>query len=269
MTQPINRLKKPSDYRFLSSGNSVPSSVAAMSIASVAISSLSLLLLIANYGATHRVAQKEVPTLVQLADGSTITVAPLGKNDRTPEVIKKFVSDTFVLLFNWDGVLPSSLSESNSDQATPALDSGVVIKGGNKSNQSGRVTTGAWHAAFSITDEGNFRQEFLRELAQLTPEGVFKNGQVRVALIPRHVSEPQKIGEGRWQVDLVATLVTFERGDNSGKGVPFNKTVFLRAVDTPQMPPPEATELARTIYRMRSSGLEITGIVDLERKDLK
>ena len=86
-------------------------------------------------------------------------------------------------------------------------------------------------------------------------------GQTQVSLVPRHLSEPRKISDGKWEVDLIATLVTFNKDKNEGKGITFNKTITVEAIDTPQSPP-GTTELAKKIYSARKSGLEIIEIID-------
>ena len=85
-----------------------------------------------------------------------------------------------------------------------------------------------------------------------------------MSLVPRYISEPRKIDDGKWEIDIVATLVTFKRSNNAGKGISFNKTVTLEAVSTPQTPPNDTPALAQKIYMVRKSGLEITQIIDLD-----
>ena len=141
-------------------------------------------------------------------------------------------------------------------------DTGIEIE--NKEGKTiSRVTTKAFEAAFALSEKQDFRAEFLRKLAQITPPGVFGN-ETQVSLVPRYVSEPRKIDDGKWEIDIVATLVTFKRSNNAGKGISFNKTVTLEAVSTPQTPPANTPLLAQKIYKIRKSGLEITQIIDLD-----
>ena len=123
--------------RLLSYGQSVSTPIAVVAVSGLTISVVSLLLQILNYGATSRLAHKDPPSLVQLADGNVITVAPLGPRDRTPETIKKFTSDVLVTMFNWDGVLNSSTT------TTPVPDPGIPIK---LERKPGKVTTSAWES---------------------------------------------------------------------------------------------------------------------------
>ena len=243
--------------RLLTSGQSVSTPIAIVAVSSLGISALSFLLQIINYGATSSLVRKEPPSLVQLSGGDTISVKAVDGRDRSPEVIKKFVSDTLVKIFNWDGLIKSINIDG---ETTTIKDSGVNIK---LEKGTGKVTTSSWDAAFALSENQNFRASFLKKLAELTPGGVF-NGSVQVALVPRHVSQPRKIADGKWEVDVVATLVTFRRDDNAGKGIAFNKTITVGAVSTPQVPLPNSTNLANKIYAARRSGLEIIEIVDLD-----
>ncbi|MBO3458433.1 hypothetical protein G7B40_025260 [Aetokthonos hydrillicola Thurmond2011] len=242
--------------RILSSGQSVSNPIAIVAVSSLVISILSLFIQIANYGATSSLSRKEAPSLVQLVDGSTVNVKALDPKERSAEVIKKFVSDSMVKMFNWDGLM---LSNSRDGEVVTKADKGVEIK---LKKGIGRVTTKAWEAAFALTEKEDFRASFLKKLAELTPPGAF-SGNIQTSLVPRYVSEPRKIREGKWQVDIVATLVTFSKEDNAGSGIGFNKTVTVQAISTPQFPP-ETTEIAKKIYQTRKSGLEITEITDLD-----
>ncbi|MBC8123910.1 MAG: hypothetical protein H7Y22_18990, partial [Gemmatimonadaceae bacterium] len=90
-------------------------------------------------------------------------------------------------------------------------------------------------------------------------------GRAQTVLLISHISDPQKLGDGRWKVDVVANLGIYRQGD--AKTISFNKTVFLRAVDSPAVPA-GATALERQVYAIRQAGLEIYAIRDLERSTL-
>ncbi len=88
-------------------------------------------------------------------------------------------------------------------------------------------------------------------------------------LLVTHLSEPQQLGPGQWKVKMVANLLTFEQGDNTGKAIPFNKDVYVRSIDTPLLPLPEGvSSLHQTAYQIRQAGLEIYAIRDLQREEL-
>ncbi|MCG6138321.1 MAG: hypothetical protein MET45_27480 [Nostoc sp. LLA-1] len=241
--------------KLLSYGDSVSSKFGIITLTAFGFAVLSLLIQLVNYGAIKRLGNQEIPTLIQLSSGETIDAKAVAPTERSNEVIKKFVSDTFIRLFSWDGLV-QTFNERGEPITKP--DDGISIKDGRN-----KVSTKAYDAAFAITEKEDFRGAFLRKLAEMTPDSVF-NGSSQVSLIPRFISEPRKLRDGRWEVDLIATLVTFSRNNNAGEGIPFNKTITVEAVTTPQNLPNGTTELASKIYQARKSGLEITQIVDLD-----
>lgn len=193
-------------------------------------------------------------TIVQLNDGSAVTarfVEPLVRDDKT---IKRFVSNTTIQIFSWNGITDST---ENGESVTKP-DKGVEIE--TTTNNRKPIPTKAWETAFALSEEHNFRSTFLKNLAELVPPSVF-SGQTQVSLIPRYISSPKKIEEGVWEVVYVGTLVSFSRQTNQGQGIPFNKVITVRAVDTFPLPR-KPSELDKTIYLARQAGLEITGIVD-------
>jgi hypothetical protein len=246
--------KNKENLQLLRDGKSVPSSVGIVALIAFGIAVITLLFEFLNFISISRFSRQLV--LVELSSGKTISAQSVDPNERSNAVIKQFVSDTFVKMFNWNGVVQNYDKEG---QITTTPDPGVIIKIDNKPE---KVTTGAYNASFALSDRQDFRASFLRLLASMTPKEIF-DAQMQAALVPRFVSEPRKISSGRWEVDVVATLLTFSKGDNAGHGIPVNKTVTVEAIDTPQ-PESAMTDLAKEIYTVRSSGLEITKIVDLD-----
>lgn len=208
-----------------------------------------------TFGKIDKIANFKTPNLVELADGTTARVIPLPHNERSSQVISTFVGRTITALMSWNALTQTSPNNDSSNLDSilkPQLDEGVQI--GDK-----KVTTATWQAGFALPED--FRVAFLTELANLTPQEVFM-GKTQSLLIIQHLSEPQKAGEGKWKLDLVANLVIFESGKQAGKAIAFNKTVFVRSIDTP-LPTKNATELQMTAYKARRDGLEIYRIQDL------
>ncbi len=211
-----------------------------------------------------RLSRKPPPSLVQLVDGRAVRVAASGSLDRTPETIKHFVGQTMALMFNWSGTLPPASKPGQKN--VPQSDPGVTIQTKEIGSKGEKVTTPSFEASFAISE--NFRPEFLQKLATLTPRSIF-SGSTQVMLLVTHLSEPQQLGPGQWKVKMVANLLTFEQGDNTGKAIPFNKDVYVRSIDTPLLPLPEGvSSLHQTAYQIRQAGLEIYAIRDLQREDL-
>jgi hypothetical protein len=220
---------------------------------------ITFFLLVLIYGSYSQLNKKAPPTLVQLETGSAIKVAPLGNRDRTPQVISRFVSDTMTLMMNWSGNLPPTTVE---ESAKPKTDTGINI--GERRLRGNKVTSGAWQASHALSED--FRKEFLKMLASMTPPGVFK-GKTQVILVPLSIQSPIKIEEGKWKVKMIANLTIFDRGNNLGEVIPFNKEIFVRAVEAPESPA-NVSGLAAVIYQVRASGLEIYAIRDLPQENL-
>ncbi|MBD1922594.1 hypothetical protein H6F77_16110 [Microcoleus sp. FACHB-831] len=220
---------------------------------------LTFFVLILLYGAYSSLSKKSPPTLVQLDTGEAITVAPLGNKERTPQVVKKFTIDTMTLMLNWSGTKPPSTVE---EATKPVLDPGVDV--GSAVPGRAKVTTAAWQAGFALSED--FRKEFLAKLAEITPSGVFKSA-TQVALVPLEIQEPQKIAEGKWKIKIVANLIVLDKGNNLGQVIPFNKEIFIQAVESPVFPGDKGG-VAAIIYQVRTSGLEIYAIRDLQQENL-
>jgi len=226
--------------------------IPAFVVASVGIQIILLLITCVQLGKMNIIASTKTPTLVELVDGTSARVKPTAYNERTPQSISVFVGRTMTGLLSWNTVLktlPDGEDPANKQQVDPGVQLGER-----------KVTTATWQAGFGLSED--FRQPFLKEISNLTPQDVF-NGKTQSLLIVRHLSEPQQLRAGRWKQDLVANLVLFENGNQVGKGIAFDKTIFIRAVDTP-LPPLNATETQLAAYRARKDGFEIFKIQDLE-----
>ena len=218
-----------------------------------------LVVLVLQAGSIHRLSYQAAPTLVQLQDGQAIRVSSMAEKERTPETIRRFVNDTLLLMFNWSGNLPVSTVE---DARDPKTDPGLPIQ---VERGKRTVATASWQASFALSED--FRREFLTRVAELTPPGVF-SGKTQVVMVINHVSEPESVGEGRWQVDVVAYLYVFDDANVLGQTIPFNREVFVEAIAAPALPEGD-TPLEKSIYHIRQAGLQIYAIRELDREDLK
>lgn len=220
---------------------------------------ITFFVLLLLYGSYSQLNKKAPPSLVQLETGKSIKVAPIGSLERTPQVILRFVSDTMTVMMNWSGTLPPTTVE---EAAKAKPDPGINIA--NKGLRGNKVTSAAWQASYALSED--FRKEFLKVLASITPSGVFQ-GKTQVVLVPLSIQSPIKISEGKWKVKMVANLTVFAQNSNLGEIIPFNKEIFIRAVVPPQSPN-QVDGLAAVIYQVRSSGLEIYAIRDLAQENL-
>ncbi|MCC5625059.1 hypothetical protein [Nostoc sp. CHAB 5715] len=193
---------KAEPLQLLKFNKSVPTRIGIISLSGFSMALLSLLLQLLNYGAVSSLGKKQL-ALVQLSSGESVIAQAVEPNERSNEVIKKFINDTFIKMFNWDG-----LNKTFNEKGEPITKQDTGIDVGRTDHSNGRVTTSSYEAAFAISDNLDFRAAFLRKLAAMTPPGIF-NGNTQVSLIPRFISEPRKIKDGQWSVDFIATLVTF------------------------------------------------------------
>ncbi len=202
-----------------------------------------------------KLSGKPSPTLVQLGTGESIAVAPLGSKDRTSDVIKKFTIDSLSLLMTWTGTVEQG--------GQTVKDKGVEIQSPTSTRRA-KITTPAYQGGFTLSED--FRKEFLLTIGNLTPSSVFA-GTTQVAFVPLNVSQPVKIEEGKWRIDVVANLNVVSQNDLLGTTIPFNKEVFVRAVEAPQYKA-NADGIVAVVQRVRSSGLEIYAMRDLENKQV-
>lgn len=216
---------------------------------------VTLIVLFLLYGAFSRLSKKPAPTLVELNNGKSVNVVPIGSQERTPKTILDFVKTTFTLMMNWSGTIP--ISDDNTAIKKPKPDPGVNIKAG------GKVTVAAWEASYALSSD--FRKQFLQLLAQMTPAGVFEQN-TQVVFVPLSIEQPIEISPGKWKVKMIANLNIFDTRSNMGEVIPFNKEIFIRAVEPLESSPSGGLELI--IKNIRASGLEIYAIRDFKKENL-
>ena len=224
-------------------------------LAVTALTSLGGLLLQFYVGTLATIALNRKPfRLVELQDGSTVEAKITEHWERQPETIETFTRETVGLLFAWTG---QTLDETG--QLVP--DAGVEISQDGKRR---RLTTPAWQASFALAPE--IQGAMQMKIAELTPPTVFEGSQDQVFLQIDHLSPPQPVpGEpGRWSQTLVGKLVHLQQGRVARLPVPFNKQIYLRAVDVPRASPVELSPLQAAIYEVRRAGLEIYKMQDFK-----
>ncbi|MBV6625749.1 MAG: hypothetical protein KI793_22945 [Rivularia sp. (in: Bacteria)] len=226
-------------------------------VATFGLHLLTLLLLIIQGLTIRQLSVQKPPTFVQLVDGKPVN----NRNElqRKPAAIENFVSKTMKSMFDWSGKLPVE----NIDRANnPEKDLGISIKtprGGSK-----KVTTSSWISSFAFSED--FRKGFLSTVAELTPPEVFSDNSKQAIVAELNIARiypPQQIEPGKWRVGIVANLVQ-KRGEDNKIVTPFNKDIFVQAVDAFNYPVTvNLTDLQKAIYKTRSDKLEIYEIREL------
>lgn len=205
-------------------------------IATFGLHVLTILLLMFHDSLLKRLSGNLPQSLVQLVDGRTITVDSQENLERNPETIRRFVGETMTMMFTW--------SEKQPPQAV-------------------------WQATSELLT-GNIRRKVETEIAQGIPKNVLVNavGNAESLLLIRSISQPEKIADGQWQVEIAANRLIFASYNNRiGEAIPFNKKIFIRALDTQAITIPNAQNpLDSAIYRLNEARLEISNICDIKDK---
>ena len=196
-----------------------------------------LLLLLFNGSMLQQLGRQLTPqSLVQLVDGRTITVNPEPNLERQPEAIRRFAGETMSLMLTW------------SDQQLP---------------------TQVWEITSQLVAE-KFKQKLKSEITNLNPDSQFENvnrGSENVLVIQK-ISQPTKIGDGQWKVEMFANQLVFSGYDRLGKSTSFNKQILVRAIDEPATSLPNAAlPLQFAAYRLGEARLEIYNVCDIKDKN--
>jgi len=167
---------KSQPARLLSYGQSTSTPIAMAIAVTAGGTILSTLLQIINIGMSastnHHVKGM---TIVQLQDGSISPGKFAAPNEREAETIKRFISDSMIKMFGWNGIIEAT---ENGENVTKP-DRGIDIQ--TTKNSRKKIPTRAWEAAFALSENQDFRANFLKKLAEIVPSGVF-NGEVQVSL---------------------------------------------------------------------------------------
>lgn len=223
---------------------------------------LQVLLLLISLGSAislWSIAHKPAPAMVQMLDGHSVGMEPVDTNQRTPSTIRQFTKDSLGLMFTWNTKLQANKDDANSSVADTVKDPGVSVG-------TGRITTSSWQSSFALRED--FRNSFLEQVSKLTPSDIF-NGNAQSVLSFESISQPKLIKPGEWQVDLVANLLIFDSAHPQGNAIPFNKTVFVTAIEPTTDPlPNQSSPIQKAVYHVQTNGLQIREIRDLDIEQL-
>ncbi|KAB8315784.1 hypothetical protein SD81_031030 [Tolypothrix campylonemoides VB511288] len=204
-------------------------------VATFGLHLFTILLLMFHSSLLKRLSGSLPQSLVQLVDGRAITVDSQENLERNPETIRRFVGETMTMMFTW------------SDKQPPQT---------------------VWQATSELL-AGDIRRKIQAEITQAIPKNVLVNpvGAESVLLV-RSISQPEKIANGQWQVDIAANRLIFAGYNNkNGEKIPFNKKIFIRALDTQAITIPNAQNpIDSAIYSLNEARLEISNICDIQDK---
>jgi len=217
--------------------NSKNSILPLFAVGTFGLNLLALLLLMFHGSMLQDLEKQLTPqSLVQLFDGSAITVDPKPNLERHPETIRRFVGETMSFLLTW------------SQRRQPKI---------------------IWDSSTGFI-ANDVKQKFQSEVIKLDIVNQFENlNRVsETVLVIVRVSQPTKIGEGKWRLQIIANQLMFNNSDNLGSSVAFNKQILVRAID-PQATtmPNDPLPLIQEAYHLAEARLEIYNICDINVKD--
>lgn len=205
-------------------------------VATFVLNVLTILLLMYHQSMLKRLSGQLPQSLVQLVDGRAITIDSQENLERNPETIRRFVGETMTMMFTWSDKQPSSI---------------------------------VWQATSELLS-GDVRRKFELETTQGIPKGVLANagGNAESLLLIRKISQPEKIADGQWQLEIIANRLIFAGSNNkNAEVIPFNKKILIRALETQAISIPNVENpLYSAIYRLNEARLEIANLCDIKQK---
>lgn len=220
--------------RYLSPNQNNTNLIPLFVIGTFSLHLLTLLILMFHGTMLQQVKRKTLPeTLVQLADGRAITVSATDNLERNQQTIRRFVGEAMTLMLTSSAKLPPPLVKDISD---PLL-----------------------------------AEEFKQRLKSKNNDIDFNNKQERTSrntekvLVINKISQPEKISNGEWKVNILANRLIFKGTEKTGNSIPFNKQIFVRAVSIDKVTPFQAETAANlAISGLQEARLEIYNICELK-----
>jgi hypothetical protein len=196
---------------------------------------ITLLLLMFHWSLLQQLSRHLMPqSLVQLVDGNAITVNPTPNLERYPETIRRFVGQTMTLMLTW------------SKQQPPET---------------------VWEISSQLLAAGA-KQKLQSEIMNFNSTNKFQNGGSESVLILQKISQPTKIGEGKWKVEMIAHQLIFSNSDRLGKSVQFSKQIIVKATDTQVISLPDLPLTWHVAaYRLGEARLEISDICERQNNN--
>lgn len=203
----------------------------------------------------ERLAQQPPPTMVQTIDGKVMQIQAKDSKFRSLPTIENFVRQWATLTYTW-GTIPSEgkkpVPASDTGEAVSFVENGqTVVK---------QIPTPALIGAFLISDENNFRLNFLSNLGNRAAqvEGVFEGtletqlSITDIVIFPR--SEP-----GVWDVKLTSFIRVSDSRGRISQPIKNNLQLTVIAVPAPDHPLEAGmSPLQQAAYRLGLYGLLIS-----------
>ena len=137
------------------------------------------LCLLGQWLALHRLAKKDL-AFVQTHSGETFSARAVDATTHQPETIRRFVSKTMYLLFNWSGEISGAEGQRTPDPGQEIEIGGTKVK----------VPTAVLYASYALAQD--LQKPLLKKIAGIVPPGAF-NGTTQAVLVLERVSAPKEI----------------------------------------------------------------------------
>jgi hypothetical protein len=198
---------------------------------------LSLVLLFFHGAILQQLDGRLTPqSLVELVGGRTITADPEADLERQPETIRRFVGEAMTLML------------TSSPQQPPETVQDI--------------------SSALLADE--FKPKFQAGIPPLhrTIRSASGNKNVEHVLVVGRISQPTKIGEGRWKVQMLAYQLIFSNSDLLGQSISVNKQILVRSINKQAMLLPDRPNpLQLATYHLGEARLQIYNICPLQEKN--
>jgi hypothetical protein len=200
----------------------------------------------------QRLTSQPLPTLVQLSDGRTLPAVSKPHYEREPAVIRRFVSEALQALFTWRRFIPGGVGQKD------LIDPGIVL-----SNRE-TIPSSVFQAGFFLSED--LRAELLRQLAALSNK-TLEGRTSQVLFTASFVGSPEPVEHqaNAWKVTVIGQQVVFSPSHLEGVALPFNKEIYVRAIDPPITTSFPQTAIEQAVLQVRGSGLEIYAIRSLPK----
>lgn len=195
---------------------------------------------------------KPSPNMVQMADGTPISVKPFSNAYRSPENLKRFATMVAHGLFSWSFQV-SQVDEYG--QSTLVKDSGKEIEGDGRSLV---IPTSVWKSGFWLSPD--FRQPFLRRIGELIPNDISQGSEVYLQI--RQVTDPIELSPGKWKVAVIADMVW---NNPRIPPVEVNKVYYI-SLSQPSVLAGELTDFQQMMEELMRWGLVVTDIKDFKEE---
>ena len=205
----------------------------------------------------------EPPTrFVELTDGRVLKTQPIASKERSPQAIDKFTRTMMLALFSVSDSTTFFQGKSLKNQAVEINDKTITEKN-------------AIALQFVTPD---LMPMLLEDISKIVDQEILA-GSVTRSLRIEYLSKPEKVKNknGYWEMEIIASIVSFDSGKRELLSSRFNKKIQVKTIDYPTeffqasaldlnqkiLNIKDKTYLKELFYELSNAGLEISLISSL------